>query len=359
MNTFVLKKPINDVKKSLGASLGLTITKPLEISVMPNKRCNARCLMCDFWKEQNDYLTSEEILRTLKELRSWVGSGFFLQIAGGEPLIFKGIYDIFSYCADNGIICKISTNGYALTESVCRKIIDSKLSYLTISLDSHLSEVHDKMRGVQGIWEQAVKGIKYLAQNSSMTLGISSVLMKDNVQTFPESIDYFLSLPIHRVLIQPVGVWTEDLPTERWSEYEYWVNDGEAMSRLVAYMSAKKKEDARILNTEKDFLEWKKYFENPAAMVNNDLKKCKIGYDKLAIAYQGDISLGCSHYGGVIGNIKTGTIKEAWYSAKADKMRRQMMRCKMPCQYSCYKELSFTEKLAKAKVLIKSGLFSR
>jgi len=358
MNLFVLKKPINDVKKSISASLGVTITKPLEISIMPNKRCNARCLMCDFWEEQNDYLTSEEILQALRELKDWVGSGFFLQIAGGEPLVFKGIYDVFSYCADNGIICKISTNGYALTESVCRKVIDSKLSYLTISLDSHLSEIHDKMRGVKGIWEQAVKGIKYLAQNSNIMLGISSVLMKDNVQAFSKSIDYFLSLPIHRILIQPIGVWTESLPTERWTEYKYWVNDREAMDRVVKYLSTKKKEDARILNTEKDFQEWKEYFENPAAMVHRELKKCKIGYDKLSIDYQGNISLGCAQYG-MIGSIKTKTIKEAWYSSDANKIRKQMMQCQIPCQYNCYKELSFKDKLVKLKVLMRSGLFSR
>ena len=354
---FIFKTLANEVKMGISTALGLTLTKPLEISIQPNKRCNARCLMCDFWKEKEDKLTAQEIIAAIEQLRSWIGKGFFLQIAGGEPLIFKGIFDIFSLCSASGIICKISTNGYALTQNVCDKIIASKLSYLSISLDSHKKEIHDKLRGVDGIFDRAVEGIGYLAKNSRTMLGISSVLMGDNVKDFPESVDFFLSLPIHRILIQPVGVWTEDLPAERWNEYEHWVNDMAAMDRVTGHLSVRKKSDSRILNTEKDFAEWKEYFQNPSSTINRKLKKCKIGYKNLAIDYNGNISLGCSHYGGAIGNIKTDSIKEVWHSSKAKAIRKRMMRCSIPCQYNCYKTLSLKDKISKVVVLIKSGLF--
>jgi MoaA/NifB/PqqE/SkfB family radical SAM enzyme len=314
--------------------------------------------MCHFWKEKEDRLTAQEIIKAIDDLKNWVGKGFFLQIAGGEPLIFKGIFDIFSFCAGNDIICKISTNGYALTPNICDKIIESKLSYLSVSLDSHQKEIHDKFRGVDGILDRAVDGIKYLAQNSKITLGVSSVLMRDNVDHFPESVDFFLNLPIHRILIQPIGVWTENLSINRWKEYEYWVNDEEAMGAVVRYLSSKKKIDSRILNTEKDFVEWKEYFIHPESSLNTRIKKCIIGYKTLDIDYEGNVYLGCGNFGS-IGNIKNDSLKDLWRSTKANKIRKRMMKCGIPCQYNCTKTLSLKDKISKATVLIKSGLFSK
>ena len=354
--TFILKNISNSIKKSVGKTLGLTLSKPLEITIQPNKRCNARCLMCNFWEEKEDYINSEEIIHTLQQLKKWIGGNFFLQIAGGEPLVYKGIYDIFSFCSKNDIICKISTNGIALTENVCNKIIGSRLSFLSVSLDSHLNETHDKFRGVSGALDRSVNGIKYLAENSKITLGISSVLMNANVKDFPETVDFFLSLPVHRLLIQPIGVWTENLPPERWNEYEHWINDPEAIDNLIKYLTEKKKTDDRILNTEKDFKEWKEYFLHPENVANKFEKKCTIGYNKLDIDYKGNIYLGCPHYSAA-GNIKTDSVKKVWRSLKAKRIRRQMTKCKRPCTYNCYKELSLKEKAHKAKVLIKSGLF--
>ena len=354
--SFLLKNFSNSVKKDISSSFGLTISKPLQVTIQPNERCNARCLMCNCWKEKNDYINSEEIIDALKQLRKWIGRNFFVQIAGGEPLIYKGIYDIFSYCADNGIICKISTNGIALTESVCDKIINSRLSFLSVSLDSHLPEIHDKYRGVEGTLNRAVNGIKYLAENGNLTLGISSVLMKENISTFSDSVDFFLSLPIDRLLIQPIRVWTSDVPPEKWTEYEYWVNDEKAMADFSEYLLQKKKTDNRILSTEQDIREWNDYFKNPATFANNNAKKCRVGYDRLTIDYKGNIYLGCYSFP-TGGNIKEDKIKDVWHSPKAKKIRTQMMSCKIPCTSNCNKELTLPQKVSKAFVLMKSGLF--
>jgi len=63
--------------------------------------------MCDSWKETKDFISSDEIIDVLSELSEWVGNDFFVQIAGGEPLIYKGIYDIFTFCADKKIISNL------------------------------------------------------------------------------------------------------------------------------------------------------------------------------------------------------------------------------------------------------------
>jgi MoaA/NifB/PqqE/SkfB family radical SAM enzyme len=354
--SFLLKNFSNSIKKDISSSFGLTLSKPLQVTIQPNERCNARCLMCNCWKEKEDYLDYKEIINALSQLKKWIGSNFFVQIAGGEPLIYKGIFDIFSYCADNGIICKISTNGIAFSENTCNKIIQSKLSYLSVSMDSHLPEIHDKYRGVKGTLERAVNGIKYLAENGNMTLGISSVLMKENISTFSDSVDFFLDLPINRLLMQPIRVWTDNTPAERWHEYEYWVNDHQAVADFTEYLLQKKKTDKRILNTEQDIREWNEYFVNPAAFANNNIKKCINGYERLSIDFKGNIFLGCQNFG-LVGNIKNDQIKDVWHSEKAKRTRKQMMSCRFPCTSNCNKALTLPQKVSKAYVLLRSGLF--
>jgi MoaA/NifB/PqqE/SkfB family radical SAM enzyme len=346
----------NILKKNISIHTNLLLSKPMQVSIQPNERCNARCIMCDSWKETKDYISKDEIIGVLSDLNDWVGNNFFVQIAGGEPLIYKGIFDIFSFCSDKKIITKISTNGISLTENICDKIIESGLQFLSVSLDSHLPEIHDKYRGVPGTFEKAVKGIEYLSANGKLTLGISSLLMKENVSSFPETVEYFLSLPLDRFLFQPIRVWTEDLKPENWKEYEYWVNDEAAVKRTIEYLLEKKKTDARIFNSEQDIQDLKAYFNNPLSMVDSDNKKCYIGYDRIIINYKGDVTLGCARYGSV-GNIKEQSIKEMWHSNKAAKIRKQMTRCKLPCTSNCYKQTSLKQKIKKVTALKKSGLF--
>ncbi|MDR2848060.1 MAG: radical SAM protein [Bacteroidales bacterium] len=354
--SFLLKNFVNSIEKDASATFNLNLSKPLQVSIQPNERCNARCLMCDCWKETNDYINADEIITVLKWLKQWIGRNFFVQIAGGEPLIYKGIYDIFSFCAENGILCKISTNGIAFTPNVCDKIIRSGLPYLSVSLDSHLPEIHDKFRGVPGTLERAIGGIKYLAEHTRMTLGISSVIMKENVGTLPQSVDYFLSLPINRLLMQPIRVWTENLPMNRWNEYEHWVNDQQTMATFTQHLLEKKKTDKRILNTVQDIKEWQNYFLNPVALANKDLKKCRIGYDRLGIDYKGNVSLGCGKYG-YVGNIKDDAVRNIWNSPKSRQTRRKMLQCTNLCTSNCFKDLTLPQKVSKALVFVKAGLF--
>lgn len=346
----------NSIKKKASISTGKLFSKPMQISIILNRKCNARCLMCSFWKEKKDYLTSDEIIKTISDLNNWAGNNFFVQISGGEPLIFRGIYDIFTFNSEKNIKTKISTNGIALGEKTCDKIIKSGLNFLSVSIDSHIPEIHDKFRGFKGALKRGTEGLKYLHENGNLTLGISSVIMKNNINTFPESVDYFLSLPINRFLFQPIRVWTEKLPMSKWHEYEYWVNDKKALKRTSDYLLKIKKKDKRIFNSIQDIYDLEPYFSSPDLLVNSSSKVCNIGYDRMTIDYKGDVFLGCYYYKS-IGNIKNQNIVDIWQSEQAETNRKKMRKCKIPCTNNCYKQSSLKDKLQKLKELKKSGLF--
>ena len=92
---FAFKHFVNSIKKSVSLNTKFMWSKPLQINIQPNKRCNAKCIMCDCWKVKEDYITYKDILATLQDTRKWIGPNYYVSIVGGESLIFKGIFDIF------------------------------------------------------------------------------------------------------------------------------------------------------------------------------------------------------------------------------------------------------------------------
>ncbi len=342
----------NAVLKNVSVKSPMLLTKPISVSIVPTLRCNVECIMCDCWKEKNDYITDQHILDFLDDMADWVGPNFFVQIAGGEPLVFKGIYDIFKRCADRKIICKISSNGYGLNPQVCNKIIDSGLQYLTVSLDSHLPEVHDRYRGIPGTFEKAVEGLRYLREHGNLTLGISSIIMKENIGYVKEMAEYFLSIDIDRILFQPIRDYYN--PIEKWMEYEHWIHDLDALNRGMDQLIELKSKHPRLLNTVEDFELMRGYFADPNYIRN--ARDCHIGYEQLYVDDKGDITM-CNEYD-IIGNIKDRNIKEVWHAQKTRELRDQMVKCNLPCTSNCKKELSMKDKIRKFQVLYKSGLFN-
>ena len=54
----------------------------------------------------------------------------------------------------------------------------------------------------------------------------------------------------------------------------------------------------------------------------------------------------CSKFAHVFGNINDGPINKAWSSSEANKLRRQIKHCQLPCMALCYRSFSLMEKIA-------------
>ena len=99
--TLAYRQLKNNHLRYLSAITGKVLSKPLRISIEPSKRCNARCIMCPSWRVEEDYIDSSEIIEAIKQLKEWLGSGFYVSIAGGETLIYPGIFEIFKFICKN------------------------------------------------------------------------------------------------------------------------------------------------------------------------------------------------------------------------------------------------------------------
>jgi len=56
----------------------------------------------------------------------------------------------------------VTTNGSCLTERVVNKVVAAKPFNVNISVDGHISEIHDYARGINGSLEKITKHLKIL-----------------------------------------------------------------------------------------------------------------------------------------------------------------------------------------------------
>ena len=128
-----------------------------------NSRCNARCAFCGYWKASTadgagkKEMNAAERLRVIEELDAAGVS--FLSLCSGEPLISEDIEVLINEIKKRGIFLNISTNG-ALLEEKADALAAAGVDIITVSVDSHRPEVHDKLRGRKGLFDALSAGIE-------------------------------------------------------------------------------------------------------------------------------------------------------------------------------------------------------
>ncbi|MBW2989046.1 radical SAM protein [Candidatus Woesearchaeota archaeon] len=144
------------------------------------RACNMKCHFCDHWEEPENYsgkdLTTEEGIKLLRDLDK-LGVGI-INFGGGEPLLRKDTPLLIRSAKRLGIITGMNTNAYYLEE---KAHLLKNIDYLRVSIDS--TKDHDSIRGVEGAYEKAIKGIKE-AQKYGIDVTIHSVVTKE---TFDEA----------------------------------------------------------------------------------------------------------------------------------------------------------------------------
>ena len=90
------------------------------------------------------------------------------------------------------IILKLDTNGFILTKQRAKKILDSKIDYLSISLDTLEEDLYDQVRN-QGKFSTVMDNLKYLLDykkehNCPTHVEVTLLNSKLNIEGLPETI---------------------------------------------------------------------------------------------------------------------------------------------------------------------------
>ena len=144
-------------------------------TVIVTYRCNARCNMCDCFKDPTR--PEEEI--TLEDIRK-LPEMAFTNITGGEPFVRKDIPDIVRELYKKSDRIVISTNGY-FTDRIIALCREFPKVGIRISIEG-LQETNDKIRGIPDGFNRGYGTLKTLVEMGHPDVGFGMTVQDMNCE---------------------------------------------------------------------------------------------------------------------------------------------------------------------------------
>jgi radical SAM protein with 4Fe4S-binding SPASM domain len=173
------------------------------ISWNVTRRCNLECTHCYLpavTRKESPAASSINELTThaafqLIDQIAVVNPEVMLILSGGEPLLREDIFDLSAYASGKGMMVVMGSNGLLIDDSVARKLKKSKVSGISISLDSIDPMIHDSIRSCQGAWKKAAEAIEN-CRNAGLSVQINTVVTGRNGDELPALMKFSQSLGV-------------------------------------------------------------------------------------------------------------------------------------------------------------------
>ncbi|MGE5196973.1 MAG: radical SAM/SPASM domain-containing protein [Deltaproteobacteria bacterium] len=309
-------------------------------------KCMLRCKMCQKWKDDiyvknpQESPTLEQWKQCVSDLAQMVEFPFELDIGGGEALMFDGVLDVVRYSVDKGFNTSIASNGYLIDKEMARRIADSGLKAISISMDSLKEEVHDYLRGIPGVYRRAMNAIDYVHEYcKGIYINLCCVFYEFNQEAILDLVEWANNN--HKIgsinfmaAMQP----NNTSPLEDWWHSglgAIWPKNPDRTVEIIQKIIDLKQKGYKIGNPSSQLKAFQAYYVEPKKFVKR--KQCNLDRCVL-VSSVGDIYL-CYDFE-KIGNIKQDRLIDMWFSDKADKVRKDISGCTKNCHHliNCFDE---------------------
>jgi Predicted Fe-S oxidoreductases len=181
-------------------SVGRLDSFPEEIILLPTMRCNYSCLTCT--QDHDDPRQYPESF--LEELRHILPFAKFVNITGGEPLLYPHFDRLISIIRSCDCDYWLVTNASLLTRRWVDKLLDGPLKTIKFSIDGGTAQDYAKIR-VVGNFYKVLKNIagfmvQRLEQNRlDIHTQFNFVALRDNIESLPKLVGLAGELGIQQI----------------------------------------------------------------------------------------------------------------------------------------------------------------
>ena len=183
-------------------------TGPRLVAWEITRRCNLSCVHCRASAADVSYegeLDTKASIKLLDEI-SKTGSPIII-LTGGEPLLRADIFEIAQYGTDKGLKMVMAPNGTLVNKTNAKKMVESGIKRISISIDGASKKEHDSFRGVSGAFDAAIEGIR-CAKEAGIEFQINTTITKTNLKQIPHILELAIKLGAvahHIFLLVPTG----------------------------------------------------------------------------------------------------------------------------------------------------------
>lgn len=301
--------------------------------------CILQCRMCEKWKPdlyikpERKQLELEDWKKCALSLRKLVPEGFVINFGGGEVTMVPWLFEIVAFCHDLGFKTNIATNGYLVDEAKAKKMAESGLDYINISLDSINESVHDELRGVKGTYVRAINAIDLINKYAPNTqISLCSIMMADTIDGMVDLVNWAQNNEkVAMIYLMAIMQPNNTIAGPQWYKFEFsqlWPKNYEKVESTINKLIELKKKGFKISNPVEHLQAYKTYFSDPKTYVKKS--NCNIDH-AIHISSVGDVFM-CYSYD-KIGDARENSIETLWKSDKAADIRKQIRDCKENCHF--------------------------
>ena len=289
--------------------------KKLNGTVIVTYRCNARCSMCNRYKEPSR--PEEEIsIETIRKLPHM----YFTNITGGEPFIRTDLKDIVRELNKKSDRIVISTNGF-YTDRIIDLCREFPHIGIRISLEG-LEQTNNEIRGLENGYQRGYSTLVKLKEMGMKDIGFGMTVQDRNANDL---------VPLYQIS-NKLGM---EFATASLHNSFYFVETGNIIRDrpLVAWNFESLINE--LLNSRSPKKWFRAYFNH--GLINyiysqKRLLPCDMSFDTFFIDPFGDV-MPCNgtEKKEVMGNLREQSWEELWNSQKAEVVRRKVRCCNRNC----------------------------
>lgn len=194
------------------------------------RSCEFNCIHCRaaarFGPYQNELRTGE-ILRTLDNVAKFAKP--IIILTGGDPLLRDDVFEIACYGTQLGLRMVMAPCGKPITDVTVRKLLDSGIRRISVSLDGATAESHDAFRRVSGAFEGAMQVIE-AARRNGLEFQVNTTITKQNLKELPQILELTVKLgavAFNPFLLVPTGRGKElsdqEISPEEYEKVLNWI----------------------------------------------------------------------------------------------------------------------------------------
>ena len=159
--------------------------RPLYVKLKVFYGCNLKCEMCNHWRETREPPVPAKRFREVISELGEMGTRK-IHISGGEPMLRPQIPEFVELASSLGIKVTMTTNGTLVDKANAKRLVESGLRGVNISIDSPNRKMHEKIRGVQGAFKATTKAVQLFHKyrhKGKLSIRINTVVSRTNYQT--------------------------------------------------------------------------------------------------------------------------------------------------------------------------------
>jgi len=208
-STWVPPAPSVAFDRMISAQIGAIIHRPVpdQFSIAIFKGCPNRCIHCAAPSREGEVL-AESLINQAVDQALELGS-YMITFDGGEPMLRKELPSMVSRVDDRAIAVSF-TSGYGLTGQLARDLKQAGLHAVRVSIDSPDPKGHDRFRGREGAFNDALRGIEN-ALAAGLMVDLFMVVSPHNIDRLDDAHSLAAELGVHELSLYDiiaVGNWS-------------------------------------------------------------------------------------------------------------------------------------------------------